>query len=328
MLAQIQGYAFQIGSLKQVKHRGSMAAKELLPSLCTAAPRTFIDRKISATCYSSKGGIANKYPKHLSSLSFPGVLARWWCLKGIKHGSCFTSLFWTSFWSQWAMSVTPNGWVAACLSALTCWKLPPCSSGWRRWKTPCWEQEFPGWGIVWPAVLNCTAGKVHRAWQPRRRENPRGKKAKQARNKCKWKGCAKAPLHGLVAAGSCLHPRAPGAHKVLSTTDSSSPAAPACVIQVPACNGDNVLVLDKGQLWAGDCPCAPEQGLHHNSAHEQAPPHCNGTFPCGLTVLPGLLVGSQQSCGLYGKMLTQQVGRDGGKAWEVQGIQYGHTITD
>lgn len=77
ILAQIQCYAFQIGSLKQIKHRGRVAAKELLPSLCTATPRTIIGRRISVICYSRKGGNADNYPKHLSSLSFPTVLACW-----------------------------------------------------------------------------------------------------------------------------------------------------------------------------------------------------------------------------------------------------------
>lgn len=31
MLAQIQGYAFQLSNLKQVKHRGSVAEKEAPP---------------------------------------------------------------------------------------------------------------------------------------------------------------------------------------------------------------------------------------------------------------------------------------------------------
>lgn len=47
-----------------------------------------------------------------------------------------------------------------------------------------------------------------------------------------------------------------------------------------------------------------------------------------LTVLPRLLAGSLQSYGLHGKMLTQQVGRDGERAWEGQAIQHGHMIME
>lgn len=196
------------------------------------------------------------------------------------------------------MSVTPDGWVGACLSALTCWRLPPWSSGWRRWKSPHQEQEFSGWGMAWPAVLNCTAGKVHRAWEPRRRENPRGKKAKQTKNKCKWKGSAKAPLHGLVTPGSCqgfnswIHPRAPGDHKVLSTTDFVLSSSPWLCHTGSCLPWRQCVGLGQGTasyIWARDRPCAPEQGLHHNSAQQQAPPHCNGTFLCGFRFCLGFL---------------------------------------
>lgn len=67
----------------------------------------------------------------------------------------------------------------------------------------------------------------------------------------------------------------------------SSPAAPDCVIQVPTCHGDSVLVLAKGQpltFGLGVVPVLQSRVctviLHMSSC---TLPHCNGTFPRGLT---------------------------------------------
>lgn len=89
----------------------------------------------------------------------------------------------------------------------------------------------PGHGVT--AVLNSNAGKVPEAWQHTgKRENPKGKKAKQPKNK-------REPLKSsLMWAGSYqLVPwfqgllRAPGAEKTLLTTVSNLPHSPSCVTQ-------------------------------------------------------------------------------------------------
>lgn len=107
-------------------------------------------------------------------------------------------------------------------------------------------------------------------------------------------------------------------------------SSPGCVIQVSACHGDSVLVLDEGQpLMSGlgiipvlqSRVCIIILHMSRGPFIAMAPSHVDS-----LTVaLPGLLVGSWQNCG---KMLTQQVGRDGAKTQEVQGTQHGHMITD
>jgi len=153
---------------------------------------------------------------------------------------------------------------------------------------------------------------------PRKRENPEGKKAEQTKNKCEWKGSAKAPLHGLVAAGVCLWPKAswgaPRAEKAFPTTGfvlSSSPQP---------CHAGSCLpreVVDKGQpltsalgtvrvLQRRVCTVILCMGRPLTAA---APSPVDS-----LTVVPRFLAGSLQSYGLHGKMLTQQVGRAGGKA--------------
>lgn len=197
----------------------------------------------------------------------------WQFLRGAGHGSCLISLFWTCFWWEWATSVAADG----CTSAFACWKLPPCRSD-------RWVKEGDGGDSnnnagstssqaraqrdqqCWTAVLAKCLGPDS---MPSDRENPKGKKAKQAKNKRQRKGPAKAPLHGLVGTGCAFGPGAAGGTWGFPTTDVVLSCSPWPCHTGP---GHRALASDKGSILHLDWepPCALELALNCNAGHAGA----------------------------------------------------------
>lgn len=183
-------------------------------------------------------------------------------------------------------------------------------AGSRSFQAGAWHDQQ-----CWTALLARCPGPDG---MPRKRENPKGEKAKHTRNKCEQKGPAKAPLCGLVAVDLCLWSKGSWGHLGLRKSSPplalSSPAVPNHVIQVPACPWRWRIGLGQGaasDIWTGNHPCTPEKGLHHNSAHEQVP-CCSGTFPGGLAHCS-----PQASCRFFAELwaLWQDADTESGKGW-------------